>query len=167
MNQKLLPSTIMKKVQRKLSPHVTIYGFPLTAISSITNRLTGLYLTGLFVGCGIYNLVPDPFKARTLTEHWKQMEPSYQKVFHYSIIAPTIYHTFGGLRHFLWEYQPKYLSNKFGKFSSLFLFGATILCTIGTEEYILYKKKDICNKNEKSNVEANDTPKKIDETSNV
>lgn len=164
MSQKLLQSTIIKKVQRKLSPHVTIYGFPLTAISSITNRLSGLYLTGLFVGCGIYNLVPSPFKTKTLTQHWSQMEPSYQKLFHYSVIAPTIYHTFGGLRHFLWEYQPKYLNNKFGKFSSLFLFGTTIMFTIGAEEYIQYKKKDIYNKNDKSNVKVYDISKTVDET---
>ena len=158
---------MIRKMQQKLSPHVTIYRFPLTAISSITNRLTGLYLTGLFLGCGIYNLVPISMKSKSLTEYWKQMEPSYQKVFHYSILAPTVYHTLGGFRHFLWEHRPKYLSNKFGKFSSLLLFGATITSIIGAEEYIQYKKKDICNKNDKSNVEAYDTSKKVEDTKNI
>ena len=36
----------MKKI---ISPHVNIYKFPITAVSSITNRLTGLALTGLFI----------------------------------------------------------------------------------------------------------------------
>ena len=34
--------------KRPLSPHVTIYAFPASAISSITNRVTGV---GLAVGC--------------------------------------------------------------------------------------------------------------------
>ena len=33
----------------KISPHVNIYKFPITAISSITNRISGLYLTGVFI----------------------------------------------------------------------------------------------------------------------
>ena len=38
---------------KNVSPHVSIYKFPITAISSIATRLSGLYLSGLFVGCGI------------------------------------------------------------------------------------------------------------------
>ena len=34
---------------KKISPHVEIYKFPITAISSITNRVTGLALTGYFL----------------------------------------------------------------------------------------------------------------------
>ena len=43
-------------MKNNISPHVNIYKFPLTAVSSITNRLTGLYLTGLFIGSGLYSL---------------------------------------------------------------------------------------------------------------
>ena len=38
---------------RKISPHVQIYKFPITAISSITNRVTGLALTGYYLGFGM------------------------------------------------------------------------------------------------------------------
>ena len=41
---------------KNISPHVTIYKFPITAISSIANRITGLTLTGLFVSSGILSL---------------------------------------------------------------------------------------------------------------
>ncbi len=38
------------KKGRPVSPHVTIYKFPVTAISSITNRVTGIALSiGLFL----------------------------------------------------------------------------------------------------------------------
>jgi len=33
------------KKGRFVSPHVTIYKFPITALSSITNRVTGVFLT--------------------------------------------------------------------------------------------------------------------------
>ena len=44
-------------MSKKLSPHVTIYKFPITAISSIATRLSGVYLFGLFIGGGIIKLV--------------------------------------------------------------------------------------------------------------
>ncbi len=34
------------KLNRPVSPHVTIYKFPVVALSSITNRVTGVMLTG-------------------------------------------------------------------------------------------------------------------------
>lgn len=34
------------KKGRPVSPHVTIYKFPLAALSSITNRITGVILSG-------------------------------------------------------------------------------------------------------------------------
>ena len=36
----------------KISPHVTIYKFPITALSSITNRATGMFLSTNFVCLG-------------------------------------------------------------------------------------------------------------------
>ncbi len=36
------------KIVRPTSPHVTIYKFPLPALTSITHRITGVALTGLF-----------------------------------------------------------------------------------------------------------------------
>jgi succinate dehydrogenase (ubiquinone) cytochrome b560 subunit len=43
------PETYSEKQAKKgrpVSPHVTIYKFPPVAISSITNRVTGVILTG-------------------------------------------------------------------------------------------------------------------------
>ena len=37
---------------KNVSPHVQIYKFPLTAITSITNRITGLGITGMYIGLG-------------------------------------------------------------------------------------------------------------------
>jgi hypothetical protein len=37
------------KLNRPVSPHVTIYAFPVVAISSIMNRVTGVALSGKFI----------------------------------------------------------------------------------------------------------------------
>ena len=46
--KKLNYTARMKASGRPVSPHVTIYAFPVTALSSITNRVTGCLLS---VGC--------------------------------------------------------------------------------------------------------------------
>ena len=81
----------------KISPHVFIYRFPIGAISSITNRVTGLYLTGIFLGTGIYQYCPIDYE-----EKWKKIEKPYQSIFLFILLLfPSCYHTLGGIRHFI------------------------------------------------------------------
>lgn len=47
----------MKKTGRPVSPHVTIYAFPVGAISSITNRVTGVALSMGAAGLGAIEIV--------------------------------------------------------------------------------------------------------------
>ena len=104
----------MKKI---ISPHVNIYKFPITAVSSITNRLTGLALTGLFIGTGISNIF-----NLDLIKKYDKLENNYKKVINYSVIFPATYHTFGGIRHFIWDKYPQLLNNKQVQKSSFFEF---------------------------------------------
>lgn len=104
----------------KISPHIFIYRFPIGAISSITNRITGFYLTGIFLGTGILQFCPIDYK-----EKWKKIEKPYQSIFLYSIIFPSCYHTLGGIRHFLWDKKPSYITKKVTTRSSYLLFGAS------------------------------------------
>lgn len=46
-----------KELGRPVSPHVTIYAFPVTAVSSITNRVTGCALSVGCAGLGAIELV--------------------------------------------------------------------------------------------------------------
>lgn len=119
---------------KKISPHVQIYKFPITAISSITNRVTGLGITGMYIGLGgslllnqnvmeLYDKAPQPAKS----------------LINYTILFPNIYHTLGGIRHFIWDKYPKYLTNVKVQNTSLAIFGLSIISTIFTESYILKK----------------------------
>ena len=117
-------------MNNKLSPHVTIYKFPITAISSITTRLTGLYMTSLFVSGGMICLLD---KKEEAYKKYDEMSMNIKRVFHYSIIAPLTYHTYGGIRHFIWDRYPSFLNNKSVAKSSYFLFGASFISTIAIE----------------------------------
>jgi succinate dehydrogenase (ubiquinone) cytochrome b560 subunit len=96
-----------------ISPHVTIYKFPLTAISSITNRLTGLVLSSVYVATGTACLVglEDKLPDKRVC------------------IFPFVYHTLGSVRHFLWDKYPKLLTNSSVHKSSIGLFTGSIITT--------------------------------------
>ena len=110
-------------MNRKISPHVNIYKFPITAISSISTRLSGLYLTGVFVGSGIYQLSGKDWQ---LHQKYNQLENYKKKIINYSLILPTTYHTLGGIRHFVWDKYPQLLTNVKVAKSSYLLIGLSL-----------------------------------------
>ncbi|RQM31097.1 hypothetical protein B5M09_003854 [Aphanomyces astaci] len=67
------------RLGRPVSPHVEIYAFPITALSSITNRVTGTALSGGFAAVGALSVigadVPDEVDIR-LTDANKAFTPT-------------------------------------------------------------------------------------------
>lgn len=118
---------------KNISPHVTIYKFPITAISSITTRVTGVYFTGLFIAGGIAKLTN---KDEFLYDKYTHLNNTLKSAIHYSVIAPFIYHTYGGIRHFIWDKYPNLLTNKSVAKSSYLLFGLTGVSSILAEKLI-------------------------------
>ena len=123
---------------KNISPHVQIYKFPLTAISSITNRITGLGITGMYIGLGTSYLF-----NQNLLEHYDKTNQLVKTSINYTILFPNIFHTYGGIRHFIWDKYPQFITKQLVHRSSLALFGVSILSTILSEKYIL--KKNIRN----------------------
>ena len=109
---------------KKISPHVNIYKFPITAISSISNRVTGLALTGFYIGTGCSLLLS---KEKYLYSSYNSLDWKFKKIINYGIIFPFTFHTFGGIRHLLWDNYPKLLNNKSVATSSVILFGVSTL----------------------------------------
>ena len=120
----------------KISPHVFIYRFPIGAISSITNRVTGLYLTGIFLGTGIYQYCPIDYE-----EKLKKIGKPYQSILIYSILFSSCYHTLGGIRHFIWDKKPSLITTKITTKSSYLLFGTSIGLSYFLEKMINHKSK--------------------------
>tara|TARA_B100000424_G_scaffold217011_1_gene175109 strand:- start:82 stop:450 length:369 start_codon:yes stop_codon:yes gene_type:complete len=121
---------------RKISPHVQIYKFPITAISSIATRITGVGLTGMFIGVGTVCLFN---KDKEVIEQYNKLTLPYKKAISYTLLTPTVYHTLGGLRHFIWDKYPNvFLNNKAVARSSMLLFGLTVPFTFLSEKLIKY-----------------------------
>ena len=111
----------------KLSPHVTIYRFPPSAITSVMNRATGVYLSALYVGTGMFLWTPYRFD-----------KIPYQDIVEGSVVGSFVYHTLGGLRHFVWDVKPSLMTKSFAKWSSVGL----LVSSLGlTSSYMYIKKK--------------------------
>tara|TARA_Y100000768_G_scaffold386892_1_gene376438 strand:- start:2485 stop:2850 length:366 start_codon:yes stop_codon:yes gene_type:complete len=120
---------------KNLSPSLEIYKFPVTAITSIINRVTGIALSGLFVCGGLVCLFEKEHHLKSL---YNKVPEEYKQNINYIIITPAVYHTLGGIRHLIWDYYPnEFLNNKNVKKSSLLLISMTFPITHFCEKYLL------------------------------
>lgn len=122
-------------MNRKISPHISIYKFPITAISSITNRVTGLFLTGVYINLGILCFCP---KTNEMLSKYENLDWKYKKIINYSLLFPINYHTLGGIRHLIWDKYPNLLKNSSVKKSSFILFGGSFILSYIEELFIEY-----------------------------
>ena len=91
-----------------VSPHVTIYAFPVVALSSITVRITGVLLS---VGCtgiagGALVGADVPAMMSTLGDMG-----ALGYLAKFSVAFPVSYHFLGGCRHAVWDHMPEYVQN--------------------------------------------------------
>jgi len=117
------------KVDRPISPHVTIYSQPLPAISSITNRVTGSILSAGVIGIGLLGL----FVHCDLTSHIANLQTSMPLIIplmKLSIAFPFIYHYLAGLRHIYWDRTAQGLELASVELSSQVLIGTSILLAL-------------------------------------
>ena len=104
---------------KSLSPHVTIYKFPITLMSSITNRLTGLAMSGMFVFFGSLCFVN---KEKIILDTYTQSSVETKTLIHTVTTYPIFFHLYGGLRHFIVDAKPELLTNKIMGKNSVMLF---------------------------------------------
>ena len=121
----------MKKTGRPVSPHVTIYSFPVTALSSITNRVTGCMLAIGAAGLGSIEVVAGSGSSLALMEAIGSQGFLISGGAKYAVSFPLVYHYLGALRHFAWDYTPDMLNNVDVEKSSYALFGGAALISTG------------------------------------
>ena len=122
----------MKKTQRPVSPHVTIYAFPITALTSITNRVTGVALSVGAVGLGTAELLATGSGGSVaLMQEIAAMGPVVSSIAKFSVAFPCIYHYIGGLRHMAWDRYPDTLTNIGVEKASYALVGTSTLLSLG------------------------------------
>lgn len=134
-----------EKLGRPCSPDVKIYKFSATAISSISNRITGcilsggIYLTKWFnylvlfvfflgiVGVGALSLVGVDVAGLFST---LGNVPVVGHILKLGVAFPLIFHYLGGVRHVAWDQKPELLENDKVEKSSYLVFGVSAALTL-------------------------------------
>tara|TARA_Y100000591_G_scaffold331408_1_gene365253 strand:- start:280 stop:663 length:384 start_codon:yes stop_codon:yes gene_type:complete len=120
---------------KNLSPALSIYKFPITAISSIANRISGIYMTGFGITSGLFFLSSETTK-NTFYDYYFNLEFYKQRLINCTVLYPIGYHFLGGIRHLVWDMYPNLLTKPSVTKSSKFLFLAAIFPTIFLERNI-------------------------------
>ena len=119
----------MERTGRPVSPHVTIYSFPITALSSITNRVTGVALSGVFGVLGLAELASSGSALEIMHTIGGAGMIAYPAKF--CMAFPIVYHYAGGIRHLIWDNTPDKLNNAEVERASYILFGASAAISAG------------------------------------
>lgn len=116
------------KLGRPVSPHVTIYRFPLSALTSIANRVTGVSLSVGVAGIAGLALVGGDVSAVLSGIGSVPLVGTVGKL---AVSFPLIYHYLGGVRHVVWDKNPSTLTNEDVEKASLVLIGSSVVLSLG------------------------------------
>lgn len=119
----------VRPIERPISPHVTIYQFPIAAISSITNRATGVALSVGVIGAGLLAL-GGACDIPSYTAALHHSAPFLVPIFKAAFAFPLVYHYLAGLRHLYWDSTAKGLDMHSVDLSTQILFGSSAVITI-------------------------------------
>jgi len=103
----------------------THYKFPIVALSSITNRVTGCVLSGAVAFGGTRSAVGGPEALPYFIEGFKSTVPFLVFPTKALIGFPFVYHTLGGFRHMVWDKTTNGIDNASARASSIGLFAAS------------------------------------------
>jgi len=93
------------RMKRPMSPHIGIYKFPMPALMSITNRVTGGAWSVLIAGAGITALVyPGDSAAFLAAIKALEIPMPVMASLKFVVLFPFTYHTINGVRHLMWDY---------------------------------------------------------------
>lgn len=122
----------MSKTGRPVSPHVTIYSFPIGALTSITNRFTGIALSIGALGLASIELLNGSGSAMLLMQDINASTgPVLGSMAKFTVSFPLIYHYLGGVRHLAWDNYPEMLTNVDVTKASYALVGGSVVLSAG------------------------------------
>ena len=121
----------MKETGRPVSPHVTIFAFPITAISSITNRVTGCALSLGCAGLGFVEFFGGSGSALYLMQLIGSQGWLVASGAKFGVAFPLVYHYLAAIRHFAWDFQPERLTNDQVETASYVLIGSSLVISGG------------------------------------
>lgn len=143
------PYTVKQdKLGRHVAPHVEIYKFPPAALSSITNRITGVALsageeyiffliqgpviiTSVFV-TGITGIAAVSLVGADAAHIMTCIGDSpVGVVARFAVAFPFVFHYMGGIRHIAWDNNPDMLTTDQVEKSSYVVIGAAVAVSTG------------------------------------
>jgi succinate dehydrogenase (ubiquinone) cytochrome b560 subunit len=113
---------------RPISPHVTIYKFPVPALTSITFRATGVALTAGITGAAAMGMLGADVPA--MWDSLKVGAPALVPVAKMLVAFPLVYHFVGGLRHLYWDATAKMLDIQSVDQLSYAMVGVSVVLTL-------------------------------------
>lgn len=125
-------------MKRNISPSISIYKFPPTAISSITNRVSGMYMTLSFMSICFLSTAFSGVQYE-ITNKYNKLNENSKKFLNICLLYPMGYHFMGGIRHFIWDAFPGYLTKSLTLKSSKILFVSSIIPTVLLEKKLSEK----------------------------
>lgn len=87
---------------RPLSPHLQIYHLPITAIISISHRITGIFLIFGLVGF-VFLLAQVKTGMLTYLEMQTMLQTISRKLLLSGFIYALMFHLCHGIRHLIWD----------------------------------------------------------------
>lgn len=121
--------------ERPLSPHLSVYKFKYTLLTSILNRLTGLALSlGLLLF--VYWLTALSRGANAYNAALPLLSGGAAKVLYALLLVAFCYHLLAGLRHLLWD-TGRAMERAQAYRSSWMLGGATAILALVLGYYLL------------------------------
>ena len=117
----------MARTGRPVSPHVTIYAFPITAVSSVMNRFTGVALC-----IGVYGIAGSSLLGLDVVSLTNALGNSLiGPLAKMAVSFPLVYHYLGGVRHIVWDNMPSLLETKDASTSSYLIIGGSAVIALG------------------------------------
>ncbi|XP_022095873.1 succinate dehydrogenase cytochrome b560 subunit, mitochondrial-like [Acanthaster planci] len=113
-----------EKLNRPVSPHITIYRFPLPALLSGSHRFTGL---GVYAGLAVFglsaNFLPGGFESSlAIVKSWSYGAALLFLTKLY-VVWPFCYHYMNGIRHMIWD------TGRGMDMKSMYTTGYAVLCS--------------------------------------
>lgn len=97
VGRQLTYSERQARLGRPLSPHVTVYKQPMTAVASITNRVTGVLLAVGCVGIGTLGIMGQDVTEPL--EKAREAVPGFTAAAKFLVAFPLVMHGLLGVRH--------------------------------------------------------------------
>ncbi|KAF1334105.1 Transmembrane protein, partial [Globisporangium splendens] len=120
---------------RPVSPHVTIYAFPITALSSITNRVTAVGLSVGFTGGAAFAAIGGDVPS--LIYAAQDLIPGFAPISKFLVAFPITYHSLSAVRHVVWDNAPQFINNVDGPKTSYAIYGASVALGLGAALYTI------------------------------